>query len=165
MKKYLIAAVCFCLSAFLIEPTVAQTTIQTTNVVVVYNNAQSNSLFEDVSRFYFDNGNLVLDQHGVTTQVPLSTIQRLELDAISTPVLGVGEWDDNSVLVYPNPISDKLFFSSNQEQLVEVRVFAMNGQLLFTQQLSTTESMDVSTLSKGMYILKINSQTYKFTKL
>lgn len=142
-------------------PSLAQNATQTTNVTVVYNNAQPSALFENVTRFYFDDGDLVLDQNGLTNNIPVALIRRLELDAVTS----VQNWDDNSILLYPNPTSDKLFFATSREQVIKVSVYSMNGQLLYSQQLSTSECMDVSSLAKGMYIIKINNQTYKFSKL
>ena len=55
----------------------AQTVIQTTNVTVVYNTSQANSVFENVTKFYFSNGNLVIDQNGVETSISTNTVRRL----------------------------------------------------------------------------------------
>jgi hypothetical protein len=40
----------------------------------------------------------------------------------------------------------------------------MNGQQLLSQQMNTSESLNVRDLAKGMYIIRINNQNYKFTK-
>ena len=140
----------------------AQSVIQTTDVTVVYNNAQSNTTFENVTKFYFSNGNLVIDQSGVETSIPTSTVQRLELAAITTQ--DISEWGEDAIFVYPNPTSDKLFFSCKENQEVTVSVYTMNGQLLLSEQMNTSESLNVSSLAKGMYIIRINEQNYKFSK-
>lgn len=141
----------------------AQSVIQTTDVTVVYSNSQSNSTFENVNKFYFSNGNLVLDQNGVETSIPTNTVRRLELAAIST-FNDISEWDEDAIFVYPNPTSDKLFFSCKDNQEVTVSVYSMNGQLLQSEQMNTSESLNVSSLAKGMYIIRINNQNYKFSK-
>ena len=140
----------------------AQSVIQTTDVTVVYNNAQSNTTFENVTKFYFSNGNLVIDQSGVETSIPTSTVQRLELAAITTQ--DISEWGEDAIFVYPNPTSDKLFFSCKENQEVTVSVYTMNGQLLLSEQMNTSESLNVSSLAKGMYLIRINNQNYKFSK-
>ena len=142
----------------------AQSVIQTTDVTVVYSNSQSNSTFENVTKFYFSNGNLIIDQSGVETSIPVSTVRRLELDAIST-FNAISEWNEDAIFVYPNPTSDKLFFSCKENQEVTVSVYSMNGQLLQSEQMNTSESLNVSSLAKGMYIIRINNQNYKFSKL
>ncbi|MCR5114223.1 MAG: T9SS type A sorting domain-containing protein [Bacteroidales bacterium] len=161
LKKLLILALLLWIPAISLW---AQTIVQTTDVTVVYNNNQSPSDFENVTKFYFSGDNLMLDQAGVVTSVPVSTIRRLELDAVSTVIGGTSDWGDNAILIYPNPTSDHLYFATNVEQNVQVSVFALNGQLLQQQQLNTSESLDVSNLPRGMYVIRVNEQTYKFSK-
>ena len=106
----------------------------------------------------------MLDQSGVTPAIPLETIKRLELDAVSN-FISVADWGESTILIYPNPTSDKLYFSSPSEQNVLVAIYSLNGQLLKREQVSTSENLDVSSLSKGIYIIKVNDQIYKFSKL
>ena len=40
----------------------------------------------------------------------------------------------------------------------------MNGQLLLSEKMNTSESLNVSSLAKGMYLIRINEQNYKFSK-
>ncbi|MBQ7550709.1 MAG: T9SS type A sorting domain-containing protein [Bacteroidales bacterium] len=68
------------------------------------------------------------------------------------------------ILLYPNPTSDQLHFACATEKEIQLAVYAMNGQLLLSQTLSTSETLDVSSLSTGMYIIKINHFAYKFNK-
>ena len=162
MKRYFLLTMGFLLGITPFLTTTQAQSVQTTNVIVVYNNAQSNDLFQDVSRFYFNNDNLVIDQHGEETNLSLSIIRRLELDAITTDV---ESWDDNTILLYPNPTSDHLYFSTSQNRNVQVAIYALSGQQLYLGQVNTAESIDVSYLSKGIYIIKIDEQVHKFTKL
>ena len=102
-------------------------------------------------------------QNGVETSIPTNTVRRLELAAIST-FNDISEWDEDAIFVYPNPTSDKLFFSCKDHHEVTVSVYSMNGQLLQSEQMNTSESLNVSSLAKGMYIIRINNQNYKFSK-
>lgn len=165
MKKsiLLVAAILYGLLLFP-QLIVAQNIVQTTDVTVIYKNQPLPSDFENVTKFYFYNGNLMLDQSGVTTAIPLETIKRLELDAVSN-FISVADWGESTILIYPNPTSDKLYFSSPSEQNVLVAIYSLNGQLLKREQVSTSENLDVSSLSKGIYIIKVNDQIYKFSKL
>lgn len=164
MKKiFKVAFVSTMFALLALSSTWAQSIVQTTDITVVYNNSQSNSSFQDVSKFYFSNDNLVIDQHGIETNIPLSTIRRLELEAITTG--DVASWDENTVLIYPNPTSDHLYFSAPQQRDVLVTIYSLSGQLLHRAMVNTSESVDVSSLSKGIYVIKIDEQTYKFTKL
>lgn len=164
MKKLSLIFGWFGLLLFIfVDSASAQSVIQTTDVTVVYSNSQTNSTFENVNKFYFSNGNLIIDQNGVETSIPTNTVRRLELAAIST-FNDISEWDEDAIFVYPNPTFDKLFFSCKDHQEVTVSVYSMNGQLLQSEQMNTSESLNVSSLAKGMYIIRINNQNYKFSK-
>ncbi len=59
------------------------------------------------------------------------------------------EKDKNNILIYPNPVKDKLFISSNI-LLEDVSIFNLIGEkVLNTNQLE----IDISSLSKGIYIV------------
>ena len=71
---------------------------------------------------------------------------------------------DNQLPFYPNPVHDLLYLRNSTHQTYEI--FDTLGNRLFTTILN---HIDVSKLSKGIYILKINtdqntSKTYKIIK-
>ena len=139
-------------------------TIHTTNVTVVYSNNQPDGTFENVTQFYFSGENLVINQNGNETIIARSIIRKLTLQDVATS--SIETYDENAkIFIYPNPTSDKLNMSSETEQQVTVSIFSLNGQRLMQQQMSTSESIDVSSLAKGFYIIKINETSYKFSKL
>lgn len=63
------------------------------------------------------------------------------------------------ILVYPNPVQDKLFIESN-EVLERVVVYQLNGQIVF-QQVGEAKvlQMNISSLPPGFYILQIEGRT------
>ncbi|MDP5171354.1 MAG: T9SS type A sorting domain-containing protein, partial [Bacteroidia bacterium] len=65
--------------------------------------------------------------------------------------------------IYPNP-SDGFFVVNaewNQAQPVELKVYDMNGRKMYRQQVapatSWSESLDLRHLSRGVYLLQVNS--------
>lgn len=80
---------------------------------------------------------------------------------LSTP-----EFETFQVEIYPNPTSDRLFIKS-KELVKSVKVYNILGSE-FVVNMLTNETIDVSTLSSGMYVLKLYSdtseQTFKFIK-
>jgi hypothetical protein len=47
-----------------------------------------------------------------------------------------------------------------------VSIYRMNGVLVLSTQVSSiSKSLNVSYLSGGLYLLKVNDQTFKFIKL
>ena len=82
---------------------------------------------------------------------------------------------DNSIngyLIYPNPSSDQLYISINNmpsNEELQVKISNLQGQEIINQKLLNHQSLNVSDLSNGIYILQIqtsngkNAQT-KFVK-
>jgi hypothetical protein len=77
--------------------------------------------------------------------------------AISAP-LGIGENKQAGMRIYPNPAHDKLFIINPTTGKYNASIFTMDGRLLSTYSLDGTKSeLDVSALTDGLYIIKINS--------
>ncbi len=62
----------------------------------------------------------------------------------------------DSFLIYPNPASDLVYFRTF-EKVKTVAVYDLLGRLIYVQQLSGN-STNVSSLSSGVYILKIRTE-------
>ncbi|MAB49094.1 MAG: hypothetical protein CMC05_10735 [Flavobacteriaceae bacterium] len=82
----------------------------------------------------------------------------LGIDAISL--------NTNSVKLYPNPVSDRLFIKSTE--LIEgISIYNIKGQLI-KQTIETTNGIDVSVLPSGLYMIQIktsnNTINQKFLK-
>lgn len=163
MKKIIFAFGLFFFSLMWVNVAISQT-IHTTNLTVVYSNNQPDCFFENVTQFSFSGDNLLINQGGTVTPISRSVIRKLTMEDVTSS--SVETYDENAkIFIYPNPTSDKLNMSSETEQLVLVGIFTLNGQKLMQQQMSTSESIDVSSLAKGIYIIKINETSYKFSKL
>lgn len=162
-RKLLYAPILILSSLLWMKASFAQT-IHTTNLTVVYSDNQEDSFFENVTQFAFSGDDLVISQNGNTTSINRSLIRKITLEDVATT--SIETYDENAkIFIYPNPTSDKLNMSSETEQQVLVSIFSLNGQKLMQQRMSTSESIDVSSLSKGIYIIKINETSYKFSKL
>jgi len=68
---------------------------------------------------------------------------------------------NNSIKLYPNPVKDLLTIASVLN-IEKIEVFNMLGQKSLVQN-GTSNTMDTSSLSKGVYIVKINFQDNKFS--
>ena len=70
--------------------------------------------------------------------------------------------------MFPNPVKDNLYISSNYK-LKSVHIFNAMGQKVFSEERQKTNEINVSNLSKGGYFLKLtddqnNSTAKKFIK-
>ena len=81
------------------------------------------------------------------------------------PSLGIDDLNQLDISVYPNPTSDTVYINSSSSQL-KVVVFDILGKQVLNKP--NTNSVDVSSLSKGVYFIKvsdgINSSTKRFVK-
>jgi hypothetical protein len=78
--------------------------------------------------------------------------------------------DDNSLIkIFPNPASDNLNISMelNEEQNIKVTIFSLDGivrkefDVLKTSEVNT--SIDIGTLSTGIYLISVKGETVNFT--
>ncbi len=77
-------------------------------------------------------------------------------DILSTP-----DFENFTVEVYPNPVSDIIFIKS-KSPVQAVKVYNLLGKE-FSSTLSNGNTIDVSTLNSGLYILKLSSETSEQT--
>jgi hypothetical protein len=63
---------------------------------------------------------------------------------------------DNSLRLFPNPASDRITISSSSKGLLSI--LNLNGQQVLHQTLtSPSTTFDISTLSPGIYVVKVVS--------
>lgn len=76
------------------------------------------------------------------------------LDHIVEMTTAVPMLNDESISLYPSPVSDVMYISgiSNAASL---KLFDINGKLFLNRQISNNESVSISFLPKGLYIVKL----------
>jgi xyloglucan-specific exo-beta-1,4-glucanase len=84
----------------------------------------------------------------------------LELSTLSTPTIP-NQANDN-IIVYPNPASDKIFIENLNIPVVEVRIYATNGELI-TKSDNPESGIDISQLRDGIYIVMVNTSNNQFS--
>lgn len=89
----------------------------------------------------------------------------------STPSIGALEPNSKPTDVENNEfeslsvkrLGDKLFISNNTNN-AEILIFDMNGRIFVKEQIGITGSIDISTLSRGIYVARIENACFKFYK-
>lgn len=80
---------------------------------------------------------------------------------------GVNDLKADKLIIYPNPVSEG-FRLNNSEKNVQVSIYDLSGSLLFIKQISDDEYINVSTLSQGLYMVRVTTEkgsaTRKFVK-
>ena len=66
--------------------------------------------------------------------------------------------EENSVAfdIYPNPVSDQLFISSENLQIEKISIYSMNGKEVLSVE-TNEKSIDVSNLSEGLFFIEVTS--------
>jgi len=85
--------------------------------------------------------------------------------AIEYSGVGINDLTANRLSFYPNPATDELRIENCELQTGEnVQIFDAAGKLIFNGQLSTANTIDVSQLAAGTYMLKVENYVGKFVK-
>ena len=85
---------------------------------------------------------------------------------------GIGDFKNkvDEIKIYPNPVTDNLFvqLGAHAAENVEITVYDQTGRTIQSTQKyyngNTPISIDVSSISKGFYLLSVKSSKYKSTK-
>ena len=95
---------------------------------------------------YFDSGNIIISD--INTGFYL----------VKESSLGIAEFDDEALKVYPNPANDQVNIQTTDHPVRNVKIFAMNGQLVrsYNNLDDIHVNLNISDLSKGVYLMQIN---------
>jgi dienelactone hydrolase len=62
-------------------------------------------------------------------------------------------FDKRHIFIYPNPSSNYILI--NSENIIELQIFSLTGQLLLAKVASPHEKIDISFLSNGIYLVRM----------
>lgn len=90
-------------------------------------------------------------------------IQRNSTVTKDTSLLAVDDSSKDAVKIYPNPVKNQLSISgSSRDQNFEI--FSVDGKLIKKGSISSGKPVDVTSISKGIYMIKIDGKSIKFVK-
>lgn len=93
-----------------------------------------------------------------TTSGDIITLSTLPVSENTTTGIAGVNTNSDQVSVYPNPVSDKLYISSDlkRSENMEVDIIDINGKLIKSTE-KINNYIDFSDMAKGYYILKIKT--------
>jgi|WetSurMetagenome_2_1015567.scaffolds.fasta_scaffold199936_2 hypothetical protein len=115
----------------------------------------------------FSNTNLLINQiSGATESYSLSKIRKIYFESVPTGV------DDETLnrssqklSFFPNPVESIIYFRNIPNENSILKIYRMDGSMVLQPQISTdNNSLDVSDLDRGFYIIVVNNQASKFIK-
>ncbi|CAH8283790.1 putative secreted protein (Por secretion system target) [Mariniflexile fucanivorans] len=115
-----------------------------------------------------DNG-LTFTKEGGTTETFYHSVSNIEAFSIWTfadaSTLNIDEYDANPISIFPNPASHSITMYTNKNQAItSVELYDVTGKNMIMKPLSNKNTLNVSHLSNGIYLLKILSETTSITK-
>jgi len=71
---------------------------------------------------------------------------------------GMEEYNKATIGVYPNPVSDKLNITINNNDFAELIIYDISSRKLFDKQFSNAVSINTGQLAKGIYIYEVRNK-------
>jgi len=138
-------------------------TAQTTTVEVHLQGGGSQSYeMGSTGKLYFQNDYLYIDD-GLNTpySIQVSNIAKMLFSYDAS----IEDIETTTCKVYPNPVSSFLKISSSDTDVNDYQLYTIDGRTLMAGRCQNDETINVGSLPKGLYLLKVNGQTFKITKL
>lgn len=88
-------------------------------------------------------------------------------DLLLTQVSEVGKVFENNdllnkeVVIFPNPITDKVYLSLPNDDVYEFKLMVMNGQVIKEGKVSNAQSIQVTDMLSGFYLLELRNGDVK----
>jgi len=70
----------------------------------------------------------------------------------------------SDILIYPNPASDYIKIALPAGVFVHAEIYSPTGQLLISENVNSGSVIDISSFSKGLYLLRIKNKGVFYTK-
>ena len=140
---------------------------QSTQMTIHLNDGNERTYFMNESdRVYFeDNETLVVEIAVYGKNVRSDRFNLADIRKITCQETeGVTETSNASVFLSPNPTHDA-FMLHNLNGRQSVNIYALDGRLVKSAEVSENQLIDISDLPVGLYLVKTESQTLKMIKL
>ena len=135
-------------------------------IVKQFDGTENTELLTTVRNLSFSGSDLVLTfTSGSTDIYSLSTVRKIYFDT-NISVNENTELSGNSLHIFPNPAGNSITVQSVSNKVSIVNIYRTDGSLVISQVVSTeSQTLDISQLSSGLYLLTMNGQSAKFIKL
>ncbi|WP_298495498.1 T9SS type A sorting domain-containing protein [uncultured Algibacter sp.] len=86
------------------------------------------------------------------------------LTLVNTTVLSTKDVLASKLNIYPNPAQDFIQIESKDVKISSVQMYSLIGQEVVSSKSLVNNRLDISNLSRGIYLLKVNSDNGSLTK-
>lgn len=134
-------------------------------VIKMNNGVENSELLSSVQKLYFSGNQLVVDYFtGSDDNYLLSDVRKVyfdgtvSVDEVQPPVQG-------KLLLKPNPAGNTITILGIPEGPGRLSVYSMDGSLVISSEISADqETLDISNLPQGLYLVSVPGLTSKFVK-
>ena len=119
----------------------------------------------DVGKLFFDTENVFVTQKAAATNsIPLTSI--LSIKFVDSTVTGLRTHDtvEKNNLRIAIAADIITIYGWNSKEKTTAAIYAASGTMVWTDRKWNGNTISTQSLPKGVYILKINNQTFKFSK-
>lgn len=114
--------------------------------------------------FYFDSATLILRES------PIAPEERFSVDDISRitfsrpSVQSIDETTQGDIRLFPNPASQQVAIELPDEEIHQLSIFSIDGRLMGKHNVRNGQTIDISSLPLGLYILRTEQHITKLIK-
>lgn len=121
-------------------------------------------------RIILDIPGLVMNNPQTIGIIPGDTITGIKYEitdnGIDNTTLSINSFvkEETNIRVYPNPAVSKLHVERSTQKTADYTIYNITGQIVLQGKLQKSSVINIGSLSKGMYYLRISDVTIKFLK-
>ncbi|PKA81910.1 putative secreted protein (Por secretion system target) [Ulvibacter sp. MAR_2010_11] len=79
----------------------------------------------------------------------------------TTVIIGTTDFDEASIVMFPNPATDNVTFSTAEDKIISIEIMDLKGSVLYSENNSNTSEKNISTsgYSPGIYLVKVTTES------
>ena len=157
-KQYLLSLfmLAFCLS-------ISSLSAQNYLILKLADGTNNGTLLSNLNRITFSSGNMIVKKTDASFDSYLiSSINKMTI-GIYSDVPNVPE-NRTSLAVYPCPATDHIQLKNAPDSELNIRIFSMDGKVLITTKIVGSQAININSLSRGLYLMKVDNDILKFVK-
>lgn len=143
--------------------------VEVTRVTIDRSDVSTSHNMYESGKIYFSGSKIVLDTMGNGNEVryALSEINQMRFATIDISNTGVERVlsATPSLSLYPIPAQDELTISTNAEGSFTYTIYSVTGEVVLKGEAKDGSQVDISSLSKGVYLFEVNGTYVKISKL
>lgn len=96
--------------------------------------------------------------------IPMSAIRNMKLSDSSNGIENAVSGHQSTVSLYPNPAQNYCVVRGTNGEQMKVTIYSMTGATMIDTTVENEGRIDISSLTTGVYMVKINNHTSKLVK-